>query len=64
MEAHGGDREGMDVSDHETSSSSETPVMVGNQITRSKSRGRGKVEQTLSLVITGVSLRRRKGKYL
>ena len=44
-----GDREGMDVSDHEASSSSEAPAVAGHR-TRSKSKGRGKVERTLSLV--------------
>ena len=40
MEAHGGDRETLDVSDHESSSFSEAPSMVGYRITRSKSRTR------------------------
>jgi hypothetical protein len=36
---NGGDREVMDVSNHEASSSSEAPAVAGHRITRSKSRG-------------------------
>ena len=39
----------MDVSDHEVSSSSETPAWVAGHRARSKTKGRGKVEGTLSL---------------
>ena len=59
---NGGDREGMDVSDHEASSSSEALAQAEHR-TRSKSNGRGKVEQTLPLAtrfvgskITGAGL--------
>ena len=45
---NGGDKEGMDGSDLEASSSSEALAQAGHH-TRSKSKGRGKVVQTLSL---------------
>ena len=45
---NGGDKEGMDGSDREASSSSEALAQAGHH-TRSKSKGRGKVVQTLSL---------------
>ena len=45
---NGGDKQGMDASDLEASSSSETLTQTGHH-TRSKSKGRGKVRQTLSL---------------
>jgi hypothetical protein len=61
----------MDVSDHEVSSSSETPAWVGGHRARSKAKGRGKVEGTLSLgkqvivsKITGAVIVVKKGKYL
>ena len=46
---NGEDKEVRDGSDHESSSSSEVLTQAGHR-TRSKSKGRGKVDQSLSLV--------------